>query len=861
MAPRIPEDQPPKYSTQLPGVTFPMHQEFGKVGQAAQNLGGDVENAAVTANNIYNEVQRQNAISTSETAAVNDKLASEDYIRQQKLNSPDGLIHDPSTASADNPAGVVVFNEDGVTPRTIDQDYNDWAKKRFEDNQANMTPMAAGMYSQRALGDFKANVAVLKNDSQAMQLNASDQAHQKNNEAIMSRYNTTAFGTAQDPNVPDVRGLSQDILQQNTALSKTAPVYKDGQLVGGLRGPEQIAALQTKQSSEFANHFMASTLMKWNSDENSSGSPIATARLNAMKAQVKGEDPTSQDLNSRGLPTLANSLSASEQTDWLNKLDSYGTTATKIDRSAFDLALENFQAGAKLNLDGYRAGQASPALTNLMHGSEALGYTDADKIHKIWAPIVTAQTLGGMGGAAFDGASASTQHNLAAKAVSKNMATLNALAQSSGTLYPANMALTLEHEVSGQVQAEIEKQQAEKKSDLAGFLSKPASGPQPTTGPVQMRNPTMYLLSQQDASNIPSLTSSGLLPKVLDTMDRATKVNFGGITPTYMPANTYQQMAGAFTNPHNSPENQQAFLDDLRKPTSKGGAGDRFGLLLHQMVTVGGLDPRYEDVAKIPTIQGQVAAIGAIQSGGMYTKMLSETPNGEKPEAVQALAQKQLAPYLQNSLLAAFDNNSWTKQANLLKQAWSDEYAKVRLANPGMSSDDAQKSATQSVLSKQNTFESISQSRFDLGPLGKWGQVGAKTQVSLSPNYSDTQKATIKQNLLDAQSAAHLGSANIVLPPPAQGEPDFRDKATPEWVNAHAAIWVPEQTSKGIAYSLKIQGTNPDNTLNGRPQYLMRKLPDGTLSKYTVSEKDALTPRVPQTQMGPPVPVYKGGKK
>lgn len=201
--PKIPMDTP-QTSLNVPGLNAPLTREYGKIGEATERLGADIEQPSV---DIFQQVKALQATNDANNAYYADKIDSDKKMQDLKLNSPDGLSRDSS--------GVIRMDPTTKQPLTIMDDYHTWADNRYQQNQDNLSPLASQLYRQRALPNFSDQTGLLMNDVQIMRVKSFDQNQSDNIQNVGDRLNSKPslgdlYGSAND--------FTDDIMRQKGVL-------------------------------------------------------------------------------------------------------------------------------------------------------------------------------------------------------------------------------------------------------------------------------------------------------------------------------------------------------------------------------------------------------------------------------------------------------------------------------------------------------------------------------------------------------------------------------------------------------------------------------------------------------------------
>src|SRR5262249_2059784 len=144
-----------------------------------------------------------------------------------------------------------------------------------------------------------------------------------------------------------------------------------------------------------------------------------------------------------------------------------------------------------------------------------------------------AEVKGSLGGKNFDNMSTQQQHGFAQSTISQSMKAMQQEGQMRGFKLTGDMGAQIEHEVSAQVFASIQKMDGEKKRDFPGFLAELDTRGQPRSG-------TIYQASKLDWSNPQGLLKSGQIPGMINQLSKMYAANFGTNGDSWRPISKEQ---------------------------------------------------------------------------------------------------------------------------------------------------------------------------------------------------------------------------------------------------------------------------------------------------------------------------------
>lgn len=847
--PKVPEEQSATFNTSnIPGVQFPYRQEFGKVGQAAERFGSDMGQAASTGSEIYNEVQRQQAISQSENLAVQHKVDSDSYIRNLKTASPDGFIHENGDQNQ-----PIVQNDD-QTPRTITQEFHSWSDDRYQQDQDNLSPMGAAMYRQKMLPEIGARMSQLNNDAHTMQLNDAEQKREQGNQTVFKEFDAAPYdkqwGLPNEPgnqSRPDLSKFSDYASAATLGLQQRGGILdpKTGQLTGGLMNQTEINTANTKQLNEYGDRWLNSNLTKIMEDEAHNG-PHASQDIQNLLDVVHGRDAQSQSYQAAGKVTPSTALSAEQQTNWEKKLIGMIPTAQSIDTSEFKLYEKNYISAAEQGQ--YKLGNTNPSRDNLINWGQMFlktgQWSQADFIQHM-SDWTAGETRGSLAGRNFDNLSTAQQHAMTDQNTGVALKTLQQEAQMRGMSWTADIGKQVANEVSARMVAPINEMDKQKKDDMAGFMAGYDSLGQPRNGVAKQ-------VSNLDFTNPAGIEKSGLIPKYLQSTARFNQVNFGSNQSFYRPiSKDNSSTLGASLQAMSATQAGQS-VDNL-----KNAYGPSFGKLMDTMINEKSLPENWRIYGTIPTVQGRVAQISADQ-GLAQTKELYEIRTGDKFDELRATVGKAYKDDIDARLGAApLDRDQRSYTAALTNTAVN-AVAQMRLNNPGMDEPTAIQNSKAELFKNYPVPTKIGNSATVGGWKMPWGS-GPQITTEFSPGLSDTQKGIIQQNLSHAMTEQGLTELGAAAPKPTPGKPDFSDKFIP--MAARNMVHINHVQGKdGPGYTFDTTGENDDGKSDGSIIHIMDKngaqlfIPDSQL----LIPRNATKPFSPAKTYHPPLYQPKG---
>lgn len=325
--PKVPEEQTPTFSTNVPGVQFPFRQEFGKQGQALERIGEQTENAGDTFSAIQNRIRTAQNLSDASDAATQSKLSIDAQRQKLNDNSPDGYMYDPHTLD-NNGHPTAVFNPDGTRQTTTDA-LKSWVDDHYTGVQDGLGDNdAKAMYREKIKPYFADSLIMQQHDVQTARVKATDQSYQGQVTEIQN-------SLVSNPDLDKLYGHAQDLKIQMTQY----------QNAGVHTGPE------AEEIGKKADAALAESTVKggWSQEilNNKKQPGAQTAAVNKWVSLLNGTDPQSMDRKSKGLPTLSDMMNPQQKALELDSLERYRITAKKSDLSNWDHWYDNQVAGMK----------------------------------------------------------------------------------------------------------------------------------------------------------------------------------------------------------------------------------------------------------------------------------------------------------------------------------------------------------------------------------------------------------------------------------------------------------------------------------------------------------------------------------
>lgn len=336
--PKVPEQQSPLLNTSyVPGAQLPSWFE-------ARGEGRDIEQAGDRAESAFSNIADvQNRIAEIQDRADTQKqhqqfaIESDQMHDQLKAQSPDGYVHDPSTADAAHPAGLVVYDDQG-NPKTIATAYNEWAQDRIATMKSEMkTPRAQRFFQALASNTAAEGTITAQHSAMQLHLKAVDQGFSDmvNNAQQMMVSNpdlNQAYAQAQN--------LQLYLKQQGSSPAQPGMEWPPSGAVGQMTKDMQNGIAKSVMQGAWTQEIL---------NQNVGGKHVGAQQIavNKWLQILNGTDPDSVSRNKRGLPTIASMLEPQQRAEEIMKLESFKDTAKKNDIATTNLGVANTVNGFK----------------------------------------------------------------------------------------------------------------------------------------------------------------------------------------------------------------------------------------------------------------------------------------------------------------------------------------------------------------------------------------------------------------------------------------------------------------------------------------------------------------------------------
>jgi hypothetical protein len=295
---RIPSEDNPQISMNVPGVNAPAPYQFGKSGQALEALGMELEQQSL---GLHNQLVHLQALSTSADAFSRTRIASVDKMAELKLRHPDGFIHEEEG----NNNSPYELNDDG-TPKTIVRAYHEWADEHYKEMQDSMpSGIASQMYREKALPHITDDINRLQLESKQMLL---DSDHVRWN-GILDRYGGRLTS---NPRLGEYHDMLDDItteMQSRVGISHSS-VEAQEKLRDSYKklGRDLMQGVYTDVLDEKKHGALSRVqqIYQWRADL--AGHPIVERNAKGEILAIHNPSPDVAFRKANGMPTLSDTM-------------------------------------------------------------------------------------------------------------------------------------------------------------------------------------------------------------------------------------------------------------------------------------------------------------------------------------------------------------------------------------------------------------------------------------------------------------------------------------------------------------------------------------------------------------------------
>jgi hypothetical protein len=291
------------------------------IGRALSGLGRQVTDTSVEMLEDFRRVEAADAVHREMTQA---KLDSQAYYSQLVLKSPDGYVTDEN--------GEQMKNVDG-TPRTISQEYRDWANERYEKAQLSMpSKLAQDHYRIQAADYFTSEISLSVKDEQERKVkfftrNMDDTAHK--------------LASAQ-VSTPDLRRLYDGANDTSTAVFAQA-----GKLFDKVQARERAIKYDAEAAEAMFEGGYNQVLENIRSQRPGFDRQDAIEYWRGVLAGDETKDPYAKSRKSLGLVTASEMLDPDKKAAIDEKFLRLMDLAKKLDRSDLDARLADHLAATE----------------------------------------------------------------------------------------------------------------------------------------------------------------------------------------------------------------------------------------------------------------------------------------------------------------------------------------------------------------------------------------------------------------------------------------------------------------------------------------------------------------------------------
>lgn len=553
-------------------VRSPESVNFAGAGASAEAISNTGRSISETAFSLANKAQIQEANDASHSQYLDDYIASEDYYNKLKMSSPDGNVYETGTDGSKS----VKTNFDG-TPRTISQEYRDWANDRYQQAQLSMpSALAQEKYSEQAGSFFTTNIGKSHTDELQLKIDASLQS-----------------------NVDDVQKGSDSLVsipssQKAYEFSNNTSLKVQNQVATGVMPAEKAHDVIMKANAQYAESTLKGAVDQILAAK---GDMMGRTRLaNQWLSVIDGKDVDSKSRSSQGLGTISDMLTPDNKASLRAKFVEMGRAASDLDLSDHkakfaqaENALET-GLGSKVNVDQLKAETAmfvkSGKITPFEGSVENAKITASSEIGKIYD-------------SSFFLASPSQRQAMLNQAIHNT-------AVAGGDGYAGSMA---ENEVLKKVGGYAAKINQKEQSDWGGYVAEAA--------------PASKKAAQLDMSNPAGLYKSGSIVQDATRESKTIYVQHNGNLNGWTPL-SQDQVGAISTTLLDKNQNEDMTLAHIRGLSAA--YGKDFPAVMDQLINSGSLKQK-GDKGTEESIGEEWKLIAAMPTSMMSTDVISAVKN------------------------------------------------------------------------------------------------------------------------------------------------------------------------------------------------------------------------------------------
>jgi hypothetical protein len=705
----------------------------GAVGEAAARLGQQVMGTSLS---LLEQVKTSEAKDAAAKAYYDDFLASEDYSRKLKLQSPDGYITDEQ--------GKRKTNADG-TPRTISQEYRDWANDRFTKTQESMpSRIAQDLYKERSGEFFSKQIASAYTDEQSLKV----QAYEAQSALNVQRLSDNLVSA---PEVNKAYSLSNALSEDQ--MNQVGTIHSKPVAEAKIQKQNQQLAESTFKGGY--NQVLSST---------GKNDPNRSKAVSYWRAVLKGEDYSSKERKRLGLPSLSDMLDPDKKAAIELEFIHLADKAKELDLSDFHAQVSEAEASLKAGKGGRVNVPALLALKAQFVGEKKLSPFEGAQID---ARLAAAQGIGTMTTGSFYMASPAERLKIAEDRASQ------AYRAGQRAIGPTNDKMTVgsvsEAEVKKEFLQENTKALSAEQDDFAAYMAGTHPG-------VAWGHPGVKaVMAQLDFTKPTELgNKAGAIQSALREMDSVYRDHFPS-QPQYWRVITKDQaktLSETLMNPAVSTQATALGIKSLAQAY-----GDRYPEVMDQLIRDGHLHEGWRFAATMPNYLATEDVIGALKGRNeafeKNFKTVAES-RGVKEQDFDTAVSQQVGPFVaalsQQSPNDVYQANKVNAMSEVVKIKAMQRYVQT---GGVLSPAEAAKQAAESLIHRNVYLEEVGGGLFGKGQ--KSIMVIPK-QIGSTP-IGELERDQIVKFSETSVEPGKLKALGIVPPPQRDGSPtQFEDK-------------------------------------------------------------------------------------
>jgi hypothetical protein len=547
--PIFPSDRP-SISLEVPGVNV-NPAAAGAPQEALARVGAQLSQTAV---GMLEQIKQSEARDAESSAYYDDFLADEEYRSKFLLTSPDGYVRDAQ--------GTRRQNADG-TPRTVTQEYRDWANARYERNQEQMpSQLAQEMYKGRAGDFFSKRIASMYTDEQRLKVSAFEQSTTSN----LQRMSDSLVSA---PEVNKAYTISNSLSLDIQAQA--------GKLIGHPVAEQKIRASNAQVAESTLkgayNQVLAGAKSGGNGFERS-------VSVEYWRDVLRGDDDASKQRKSMNLPILADMLDPDRKAQIEEDFIRLGEKAKELDRSDYNARKSEAVASLKTG----RAGRVDMGyFQKTWNEAIASKKLTPFEVAQDAGELAAARQIGNVLGAPLALSSPREREQIVKKASSHAYSVAQHLMGKYGE--DKTVGTTAENSVNGTLGREVNSLLSQETDDFSAFSAENFPASRRAAASLDFSNPADFA------------RKASLVQESLREMDTIYKDHFPSDSRYWrvISRGNSKQLASTLMNPT---YNTQQTAQGLKSLVSA--YGDRYPELMDQMIRDGHLHEGWRFAAIMP---------------------------------------------------------------------------------------------------------------------------------------------------------------------------------------------------------------------------------------------------------------------